>query len=771
LQHFAPIAAPGQQFRNTCHFVAKHKGNGGMNMRKLLILLCAMCAIHPALADTYNITLNNINPLPSGYTQLEYLEGTGTQWLCTDIHPSVTMVSQIGVKMSAYTGYVIYGFYSGKTATYRLFNYKGSIYFEMNTGSTRLIGSNMFQNNVYYDLEIGNRYVKNLNTNTTLVSGSTLSSFSWDAQNYNMCLFSSSGTDTIGNGKIYYVSVYDNDTLAYKYIPARRNSDNVLGMYDIVGNTFKTNSGSGTFNTGDPILGSKTQTYTSGVGDTIDATDAGTRDGYVFAGWCTDSALTNCAMTQTIGTDATGDKTFYAKWACAPCDTTNASCSLSVVNGVCTYMTSCNSGYGNIQNNGAYNASCSPNTYNIFLDGVATSILPSGYTQLEYIQSTGAQYINTGFAPNQDTRVVMEFLVPDLDSSDWVFGARAGMNDRAFAFLYNRVNGGEMRQDYGYYNTNHSGPAAIYGQKIMVDMNKNHCDVYNESGTKYWENDLGSSSFQAPYQLVFPGIVDSSGYGSPAKLLIYSFKLYDNGTLIRDYVPAKRNSDNAIGMYDTVNDTFYPNAGTGTFTAGPAASGAGAMTYTYGVGATINEVPTRDGYVFAGWCTDSALTNCAMSQTISTTATGDKTFYAKWVENAGTTINCPAGEYLPMNANSCATCTANSYCGGGDYTPSDSTDQGIVSCSTGLFAPSGMWEAAQCGRILHVGDGFVYLRATKKTSPSLHLDLDHDGVADYFGNMTTFDVPMSRGTQRKLKVRYNNTTYSIYDDSVELPTE
>jgi hypothetical protein len=130
--------------------------------------------------------------------------------------------------------------------------------------------------------------------------------------------------------------------------------------------------------------------------------------------------------------------------------------------------------------------------------------------------------------------------------------------------------------------------------------------------------------------------------------------------------------------------------------------------------------------------------------------------------------DCAPGYYLPANATACVMCPADSYCPGGTYTFNETVTQGIVSCASGLFAPAGMRESAQCGRILHVGDGFVYLRATKKTSPSLHLDLDHDGVADYFGNMTTLDVPMSRDTQRKLKVRYNNTTYSVYDDSVEL---
>lgn len=52
-------------------------------------------------------------------------------------------------------------------------------------------------------------------------------------------------------------------------------------------------------------------------------------------------------------------------------------------------------------------------------------------------------------------------------------------------------------------------------------------------------------------------------------LSVYYCKIYDNGTLIRNFIPAKRNSDNVLGLYDIVNSKFYTNAGTGTFIAGP----------------------------------------------------------------------------------------------------------------------------------------------------------------------------------------------------------
>lgn len=47
------------------------------------------------------------------------------------------------------------------------------------------------------------------------------------------------------------------------------------------------------------------------------------------------------------------------------------------------------------------------------------------------------------------------------------------------------------------------------------------------------------------------------------------FKYADNdGNLLRDMIPCYRKSDNAIGMFDLVSQTFFTNAGTGVFTVG-----------------------------------------------------------------------------------------------------------------------------------------------------------------------------------------------------------
>ena len=50
---------------------------------------------------------------------------------------------------------------------------------------------------------------------------------------------------------------------------------------------------------------------------------------------------------------------------------------------------------------------------------------------------------------------------------------------------------------------------------------------------------------------------------------IYGVELFEDSVLVRKLIPAKRKSDNVLGMYDMVTEKFFTNAGTGTFTAGP----------------------------------------------------------------------------------------------------------------------------------------------------------------------------------------------------------
>ena len=131
-------------------------------------------------------------------------------------------------------------------------------------------------------------------------------------------------------------------------------------------------------------------------------------------------------------------------------------------------------------------------------------------------------------------------------------------------------------------------------------------------------------------------------------------------------------------------------------------------------------------------------------------------------EYANTTYDCERGEYLPHGTEGCETCPEDAYCPGGQYTYNEESDDGIEYCGAGLHAPAGMWESAQCGHVLHVGEDVVYLRSTPGTERALAFKFD-DGI--FYANMSTSDVPMHVGTTKQLKAGNGQMSWSIYDDT------
>lgn len=189
--------------------------------------------------------------------------------------------------------------------------------------------------------------------------------------------------------------------------------------------------------------------------------------------------------------------------------------------------------------------------------------LPSGYTQLEYIQSSGTQYINTNFKPDGETTVNIVFQtssVPNnLNDTLPVYGAATDYNSNAFEFW--TLSGGFATYGSQDYKSN---LGITTGKKHTISQAKNVLTVDGTSHT------FTKQTFTAPYSLLLFATHRSGGIkicASAANLKIYSCEIYNNGTLVRNFIPAK-NSGGTIGLYDLVNSAFYTNAGSGTFTAG-----------------------------------------------------------------------------------------------------------------------------------------------------------------------------------------------------------
>lgn len=189
----------------------------------------------------------------------------------------------------------------------------------------------------------------------------------------------------------------------------------------------------------------------------------------------------------------------------------------------------------------------------------APAALPTGYTKLAYIQSSGTQYVDSLFTPNQDTRIVYDCERLSASSAEHFFGVRTG-NSAVKAFAFYIYNSG-WRSIYNTTQTNGDDPSS---GRYLIDMNKNITKV-NANLTLSATYGTFTSDGSA---LLFAmrSTPNGIGYGSHK---LYSCQIYDNGTLVRDFVPCI-NASNAVGLYDLVNGQFYGNAGTGVFTGGEA---------------------------------------------------------------------------------------------------------------------------------------------------------------------------------------------------------
>ena len=174
------------------------------------------------------------------------------------------------------------------------------------------------------------------------------------------------------------------------------------------------------------------------------------------------------------------------------------------------------------------------------------------YTLLDYIQSSGTQYIDTGFIPNQNTKIEMRVQTTQaracgIAATDQNWGSKAfGIWGNAAAY------GSETNSNVALYGAN---PVTV-----VLDKNKMYQD-----GSLLWT--AGAQAFQCPSSLTLFALNRNGSITEYTAMKLYSCKLYDNGILVRDLKPC-RSSGGAVGLYDAVNGAFYGNQDTGNFTAG-----------------------------------------------------------------------------------------------------------------------------------------------------------------------------------------------------------
>lgn len=192
------------------------------------------------------------------------------------------------------------------------------------------------------------------------------------------------------------------------------------------------------------------------------------------------------------------------------------------------------------------------------------SRLPSGYTEVEWIQSTGSQYIDTGVSAPEGCRVQCKVAYTSLSST---LAVVFGSHDAASPYYRNFLAATSSNWELGAYGTADFGSPTV-NTEYEIDVNTKSGEIAcTINGTAYSINQSIAPSAQRSALSVYLFALHYADGLFPAKMKAWWYKVYVGGTPVRDFIPCK-NPSGAVGLYDTVNGTFYGNSGTGVFTAG-----------------------------------------------------------------------------------------------------------------------------------------------------------------------------------------------------------
>ena len=307
-------------------------------------------------------------------------------------------------------------------------------------------------------------------------------------------------------------------------------------------------------------------------------------------------------------------------------------------------------------NDNAYNSR--PSNIKVYL---SSSGLPAAYQEVEYIEATGTQYINTGLTGNTGYTYYVDGFVRH-GGNGVLINNYVDNNNRMGTVVFNTSNarvtcywisGGTGR---GNLDPCISGSSTInLSDRFQLTQSKSGITVVQDSNTlsnNYNVSPTGTNS--GPIYLFHSDQPNAVNYG---RGVLYGAKIYDSdGTLLRDFVPAYRKSDSAIGMYDKVTEQFFTNAGSGTFLKGSNVSGGGDLliasddskwtksgntwTYTFSVPNDITALTTYEDNV-PGYNSDATkanpkdvvndaatINNTVATRTINLTKTWDDTGHA-----------------------------------------------------------------------------------------------------------------------------------------------
>lgn len=196
------------------------------------------------------------------------------------------------------------------------------------------------------------------------------------------------------------------------------------------------------------------------------------------------------------------------------------------------------------------------------------------YTEIEYVYNTSNAYINTGFNPTQDTRIVTEIEFPNSTFTNGYYkwhGAFGSMLGTSHVGQCRGLFWGNSRLTEGWFALTNSvddynETSMSVNTRYHIDWNKN--DLYINDELKHTFNSSANYTGRTPLFIFGVPIESSTTPKGYAQFKLYSFKVYENNVLKLDLIPVIRKSDQKVCLYDKVGKNYFLPNNT-TLTAGP----------------------------------------------------------------------------------------------------------------------------------------------------------------------------------------------------------
>lgn len=188
-------------------------------------------------------------------------------------------------------------------------------------------------------------------------------------------------------------------------------------------------------------------------------------------------------------------------------------------------------------------------------------VVPLPYdAEVEYLESTGTQYIDTGIIPDANTGIYAK-LEPSNTTDTYAIGLRDTTGDTRWCIGYSNFG---WYWGYGTYLSSHDRITSFNVDAKLNWLADGELIVTDGTNTKTYA--LPSLSFTPSNNIRLFGSAGVSASYSVWSGKIYGVQISQGSNIIMSLIPARVGQ---VGyMYDKVSGQLFGNSGTGSFTIG-----------------------------------------------------------------------------------------------------------------------------------------------------------------------------------------------------------